>query len=101
MLEILKTSAEVALPADMMRTTEISFWDILIYLISDKLQITLPENHLLVWLFEVLPDRGVDDEVDGGVDDEEEVVEAGEAEVGVGRHEVGAGDQEVHPDPDM
>ena len=61
----------------------------------------LPLKKFFEALVKSVAQWGVDDEVDGGVDDEEEVVEAGEAEVGVGRHEVGAGDQEVHPEPDM
>ena len=61
---------------------------------------SVPLKKFFEALFEIVPQWGVDDEVDGGVDDQEEVVEAGEAEVGVGRHEVGARDQEVHPGPD-
>ena len=61
----------------------------------------LPLKKFFEALVKSVPQWGVDDEVDGGIDDEEEVVEAGEAEMGVGRHEVGAGDQEIHPDPDM
>ena len=61
----------------------------------------LPLKKFFEALVKSVPQWGVDDGVGGGVDNEEEVVEAGEAEVGVGRHKVGAGDQEVHPDPDM
>ena len=61
----------------------------------------LPLKKFFEALVKSVPQWGVDDEVDGGVDDEEEVVEAGEAEVGVGRHKVGAGNQEVHPGQGM
>ena len=47
-------------------------------------------------LFEIISNRGVDDEVDGSIDDEKSVVDTGQAEVPVGRNEgVWAGEDGV------
>ena len=48
---------------------------------------TTPWHHLFEGFFEIISNRGVDDEVDGSVDDEERVVDTGQAEVPVGGNE--------------
>ena len=59
-------------------------------------QVTSPREDQSEGKFEILPHRGVDDEVGGGVEDEEDVVETGQAEQPVvGSEELGTAQDPV------